>query len=182
VAQHAERPIGRESPRDACELSLSPPVIAIEKRDDFAAASWNTGVESGSLASVLLSDQADARFEAADDFRCTVGRAVVHHHDFKLLLRKILFQNTAQSLFNEALVVVGVNQNAQKHVWEVFRSGPGSRADPQSINRVAGQAVQVRQNLPWPSYLGKRDAGQRKAGGIFRLPIAPARFADSDSA
>jgi len=171
VAQHAERPIGRESLRDALQLSLSPPVVAIEKRDDFAAAFRNAGIESGSLAAVLLSDQADARFEAADDFRCMVGRAVVHDDDFKLLPRKILLQNTAESLFNEALVVVGVNQNAEKHVWEIFRSGPESRAEDRATAiEFAGQAVQVRSNLPWPSYLGKRDGGQRKAGGIFSAP------------
>ena len=129
MTEHAERPVSGKSPSDAPQFSLCPPIIAVEKHDDLAAALGNAGVEGGGLAAVFLADQADARFELANDFRRAVGRTVIHNDDFKLILRVVLVEHAAESLFDEALMVVGVDKNAEEHDCENFRSKPNAGAE-----------------------------------------------------
>jgi hypothetical protein len=93
------------------------------------------------LTAIFLANQLDARFEPADDFRSTVGGTVVHHNDFKTILRIVLLQHTAQSLFYEAVVIVGVNQNAKEHVCENFRSTPMLGCRPRVSVESAGETV-----------------------------------------
>src|SRR5262249_15375275 len=63
VAEHSEGLVGGKNLGDTLKFSRSPPVVAIEKRDDVAAAFWNAQIESGSLSTVFLADQADLRRE-----------------------------------------------------------------------------------------------------------------------
>ena len=98
------------------EFSLRPLVIAIEKNNNVAAARRDTYIEGGGLPAVFLANKPDARCELTDDVGGPVGRAIVHNDDFELLVREVLTQDATQRLFNEAFVVVGVDENAEKHV------------------------------------------------------------------
>jgi len=116
VANHAGRGVGRKSVGNFLQFALGPPVVAIEKNDDVAAAFGNSSVEGGSLATVFLADKADVWFKLADDFWSFVSGTVVHHDDFKLLAGKLLVEHTAQRLFNEAFVIIRIDEYAEKHV------------------------------------------------------------------
>ena len=48
----------------------------------------------------------------SDDFRRAIIRSVIHHQNFPLRRRKILFQHAHNRLFYEAFVIVRVDQYA----------------------------------------------------------------------
>jgi hypothetical protein len=54
-------------------------------------------------------DQTHTRGEFANDFRRAIGRAVIHHKNFHLCARKILFQDAHHRFLYVALVIVSVD-------------------------------------------------------------------------
>ena len=71
-------------------------------------------IEGGSLASVGLSKNANARGEFGNNFGSAVGGTVVDDKNFAMGCRIILRQSAGDRFFDEALVIVGVNQDADK--------------------------------------------------------------------
>src|SRR6266446_664872 len=96
------------------ELPPHPPVVAIQKCDNLAFAFRNTGIKGRGLSAILFTQQPHARLEFLHDFRCAIRRTVIDDNDFALGLRKVLLQHTNHRLLDEALVVVRVNENADK--------------------------------------------------------------------
>jgi hypothetical protein len=115
VAEHAELEVGGKNSGDTPEFPLRPPIVAVEKDNDIAAAFRNASIECGGLAAVLFADQADTRFELTNDFRSAVRRTIVHHNDLETVRRIVLIEHAAQGLVDEALMIVGVNKDAEKH-------------------------------------------------------------------
>jgi hypothetical protein len=54
-------------------FALGPPVLAIRENDNVAAAFGNASVEGGSLAAILLAEEANARLKLMDNSRSFVG-------------------------------------------------------------------------------------------------------------
>ena len=96
------------------QFILRPPIVAIEESDDFAAAFGNAVVEGGGLAAVWLAQDADLRLKFTQNFRGAVRGAVVYNQDFAVGRGKILCQHALHRFFNEAFVVIGIDQYADK--------------------------------------------------------------------
>ena len=74
----------------------------------------NCKVKSTGLAAIRFTQNFGVRLEAAKNFRRAVGRTVINHDDFSRFDRIVLRQNTGKRFFDEALVIVGINQYANK--------------------------------------------------------------------
>src|SRR6266478_5848572 len=122
---------------DTSELSMGPPVVAVQERDDFSPAFWNARIECRGLPPILLAQQPHARLEPLHDFRRAIRRAVVHNDDFTFRRRKILLQHAHDRLLNEAFVVICVDQYADKTSWQFAAPGKISIAPLR-------QAIQIR--------------------------------------
>ena len=91
-----------------------PPIIAIEHRYDFALALRECMIKSGCLATIGFAKDANVGREFGKDFRCAIGGTVIDYKNFAIIGGKILRQDASDRLFDEALVVIGVNQYADK--------------------------------------------------------------------
>lgn len=114
VANHANGGMLFEGGSDERELVGRPPIVAIESADDFAAALRDAMVECGSLARVGLSKNANMRREPGKNFRSAVGGPVIDDENFAVACGIILRQGARDGFVDEALVIVGVNQDADK--------------------------------------------------------------------
>jgi len=88
-----------------------------------------------------------------NNFRCTVGRAIVDHKDFPFVRGKILLQNADDRLLNEAFVIIGVDQYTYER---------------------SGQSLPSKQNL--------KILATRQTTGCFAPPIVVAECAPREPA
>ena len=86
-----------------------PPIIAIEEGDNFTAAFRDAGVKRGGLASVGFANQAHAGLKSANEFRRSVGRAVVDNQDFDIIQGHVLIEDAGDGALDKTLVVVRVD-------------------------------------------------------------------------
>src|SRR5690349_17914036 len=121
--------MGLKRRNDDPKLFSFPPIVAVEEGEDFAAAFRNAGVEGGRLAAVFLAQQPHEGFKLSHDFRGAVRGAVVYYKDLAVGGGEILLEHADNRFFDEALVVIRVNQYADKRFSQVTSStfGGGSR-------------------------------------------------------
>jgi hypothetical protein len=50
-----------------------------------------------------------------NDFRSAVRGTIVHYDDLETIRWIVLVEHAAEGLFDEALVIVGINKHAEKH-------------------------------------------------------------------
>src|SRR5262249_35859256 len=112
VADHSNFRIGRKDGNDAAKFVGYPPIVAVQEGHDFAVAFRDPSVEGGSLPAVLFMYVANLRHEFADDLTGAVSRAVVDDDNFALARGEILFENAENGLFDESLVVISIDQDA----------------------------------------------------------------------
>lgn len=99
---------------DSGEFGGRPPIVAIEKGDDFGAGFGNGNVECGDLAAIGFANVADAGEERLESLGSAVGGAVVDDGDFHLVGRKVLIEDALDGLGDEALVIVGVDEDGDE--------------------------------------------------------------------
>ena len=107
----ANVPLRLEDGNNSAQFVSSPPIIAIEEGNQLSFALWDRKIEGTGLASVLLSEGADTWLEFAKNFESFVGRAIIHHQDFGVSHREILFDNAHNRLFDKLFMIVSVNQH-----------------------------------------------------------------------
>src|SRR5579862_1069000 len=95
------------------QFSFLEPVVAIEKRDNIPAQFRESCIEGRRLPAVLLAQQSHPRRKFADDFRRSIRRTVIHHHNLVIRGRKILLDRAHHRLLDIALVVVRIDQYGQ---------------------------------------------------------------------
>lgn len=114
VADGGNTGILRKSIENGAELSAGPPVIAIEKSDDFGAGFGNGNVECGDLAAIGFANVTDAGEEGLERLGSAVCGTVVDDDDFHLIGGKILIQDALDGLGDEALVIVSVDKDGDE--------------------------------------------------------------------
>jgi hypothetical protein len=100
------------------EFSRQPIIVAIQKRKDVTVALWNGCIESRGLPTIGFTDVTDVRLEFADDFSGGIGRTIIDHDNFALVGRKILFEYAHDGLFDEAFVIVRVDEYAANRLQQ----------------------------------------------------------------
>ncbi len=135
----------------AVNLSLAHQSSPSKKCDESGGGFGDGGVECGGLAAVCFSKQTHARRELANDFGSAVGRAIVHYKDFSFRGGKILIENAHDGLLDEALVVIGVNEDGDERFGHfhsalgAFVSGLLSNSD---VRRGQGSASELFTQAP----------------------------------
>src|SRR5215469_7864625 len=100
MANHADGGMLFERGDDERELVGRPPIIAIEGADDVATALRDTVVESGGLAAIRLSKNADSWGKFRKNFGGTIGGAVIDNENLAVVPRIILRQGARNGLFD----------------------------------------------------------------------------------
>src|SRR5262249_49293712 len=117
------------------------------------AAFGNARVKSGSLAAIFLMDEPYTEREPQNDFGGAVGRTVVHYDDFKLRSGIALLENAAQRLFDKVLVVIGIDENTEKHAsdnsTEEAKSSRCGGPNRRSFRTEGGTGASVFGLQPW---------------------------------
>src|SRR5260370_33959362 len=94
-------------------------------------------MDRGAWPAVFLPQQPHAWLEFLHDFRRAIRRAIVHNDDFTLRRRKVLLQHAHDRLLDQALVVVRVNQYADKTSRQIS-------APRESFIPLPGQTITIR--------------------------------------
>src|SRR5262249_7489667 len=95
-------------------LFRRPPIVAVQEGDDFASALRDAMIKSRSLTTIGFAKYPDLGSESTQNLWGTVGRTIVHNEDFTLGNGKILCQGACDRLFDEALMVIRINQYADE--------------------------------------------------------------------
>src|SRR5205807_9910633 len=111
VTHNSDIRISGHSLYHASQLIACPPIITIQKRNDFAFALRNPGIEGRGLSAVRFTQQADARRKFSNNFRRPVGRPVIHNDDFPVRDRKILLQHAGNRMLDKSFVIVRVDED-----------------------------------------------------------------------
>ena len=114
VPHNSDARFRSHSLRHLHQLIGRPPIIAVQERNNFPIAFRDALIERRCLPAIFLAQQPHAGLEFLHDFRRAIRRAVIDDNNLTLRRRKILLQDAHDRLFDEALVVVGVNQYADK--------------------------------------------------------------------
>lgn len=99
---------------DFAQFLWRPPVVTVKERDPLPAAFGDTVIEGAGLATIGFTENANVRLELLKDLRRAVRGAVVYHQDLAVGGRKILGKDAVHGFFDEALVIVGVDQYADE--------------------------------------------------------------------
>jgi hypothetical protein len=111
---------------DARQFIGDPPIVRIEESNQFAPALRNAVIKSRSLTAIGFVKNTDLGTEFGEDFGGAVPGAVVHHQNFPLGGGEILSQHALNRFFDEAFVVVGIDQYADErrgHLKSGIQSG-----------------------------------------------------------
>src|SRR5215469_10282751 len=96
------------------QLAPGPPIVAVQERNNLSAALRNSCVKRRCLPAVRFAQQAHLGLKLLYYFWRTVGRTIVHHENLPFGRWKVLFQHAYDRLLDKPLVVVGVDQYADK--------------------------------------------------------------------
>ena len=114
MSHHPHGRVGRHHVASGFELVGSPGVVAVEKGDQLAAAFRDAVVEGAGLSTVGFTEDTDLRGKLGENLRSAVRGAVIHNQNLALGGGKILCQHTLYGFFDVALVIVRVDQYAEK--------------------------------------------------------------------